>query len=333
MVESKKSLIQVVTQLPTNPKRLDVWLAQMLQLSRSRVQQLLVKNSITINGQSINSKTKPKLGDQITLLPEAKNTDLELPDIPILYEDDDILVVNKPSGLKVHAGNSLSCEITLVDCLRKQATKLSSGLGDPTRQGIVHRLDQFTSGVLICAKNDPTHIAMQNIFRQRQVEKEYLALLCGIMPDSEIFCESYLYRDPKHRKKFASTSDPTSLKETRSRLAISTFQRIATYDPCFSLAKVFIKTGRTHQIRVHAKALHLPIIGDQLYFLKTKPLKIPSEIKQIIANLRGQVLHARRIKFFHPTHGKIMSFKAPINQGFHDLLLALAPYRKPRFHL
>ncbi len=317
----------MVLEAPPGNLRLDVWLAEIFGKSRSQIQNLLKDQRLVANGQALTNKSRIKVGDKLEIL-KAPDPD-PLPHVDIVYQDKDLIVINKPAGLCVHPGAEDRPSLTLVDWLKINVKTLSAGEPKGQRPGIVHRLDQGTSGLLVCAKNDDAHEILATQFKNRQVKKEYFALVVGHLPEPEIRYVSYLYRNPKNRKAFASTQTPPKedIRQTY-RKAISTFKTVVSFSCGLSLVKVGIETGRTHQIRVHAKALAIPLLGDSLYGSTLKLAKeLPSPAKKAILALEGQLLHARTLTFVHPTKKQPMLFKAKLGPDFQNILRLLMPFR------
>ena len=241
-----------------NKERIDKYIAKCLpDLSRVMVQKLIEEKQILVNEKSVKTSYTVQKGDKITItIPEAKETTLKPQDIPldIVYEDDDILVVNKAKGMVVHpaAGNP---EGTLVNAVMAHCKGNLSGIGGELRPGIVHRLDKDTSGLLIVAKNDKAHIQMSKQIQDREVKKIYIALVRGIISENEATINMPIGRSMQDRKKMAVTK--------KGKEAITHFQVLERFDK-YTLLKVKIDTGRTHQIRVHMAEIGHPVVGDML---------------------------------------------------------------------
>lgn len=280
--------------------RLDKFLSDKLaDYSRSEIQKWIEEGAVLVNDAVSKSNYKVAAGDRIEVnIPEEEELTLIAEDLPldILYEDDDLLVVNKAAGQVVHPalGNSHG---TLVNALLHHTDQLSQM--DTLRPGIVHRLDKETSGVLVVAKNDTAHEYLAAQFKNRTPLREYLAVVEGQMSQDEGTIHIPIGRNPKQRKQFAAIS---SGKE-----AITHFQVRAHY-PEYSVVTLQLETGRTHQIRVHLSHLNHPVVGDVLYGRRK------SEIKE------GQLLHAARIGFEHPTTGETMIFEASLPDYFQAFL-------------
>lgn len=272
------------------------------KLSRVGIQRLLDEGNILVNGKITKASYKTKLGDEITIQKETpKKVDIIAQDIPIeiLYEDKEIIVVNKPKGIVVHPANG-NPDGTLVNAIMNLCGNSLSGIGGEIRPGIIHRLDKDTSGVLIVAKNDIAHINISNQIKNRQTKKIYIALVRGVIKENEATIDMPIGRSKKDRKKMAVTKD--------GKEAITHFKVLKRYDN-FTLLEIKIDTGRTHQIRVHLAEIGYPIVGDYVYSNGKNPF-----------NVEGQMLHARKIEFVHPTTGKEMKIEAPIPEYFQRIL-------------
>ncbi len=283
--------------------RLDKFLAQELpELSRNQAQQLIASGHVTINGNPAKPSTKLAAGTEIlvaTSTVDEPQTPPATEDIllDILYEDDAVLVINKPAGLVVHPATGHTTD-TLVNALLHHCPQLATL--DPTRPGIVHRLDRDTSGVMVVAKTAASVEALQRQFKSRTVEKFYLALVHGTPRSSEGVIDVPLGRHPTLRQKFAPRPNG---KPARTHYWLE--EQFAN----FSLLRVKLETGRTHQIRVHLTWLGHPIVGDTVYGHKKNRLR-----------LSRQFLHAQSLSFQHPTTGTLCSFTAPLPAELDDLL-------------
>jgi 23S rRNA pseudouridine1911/1915/1917 synthase len=289
--------------------RLDRGLAEQLpELSRSRLQQLIRQGQVWLNGQPCRDKDRPlQAGDEVEVrIPPATPTALQPEPIPldILYEDDDLLVINKPRGLVVHPAPGHASG-TLVHALLDHCPHLS-GINGELRPGIVHRLDKDTTGALVIAKHDQAHQHLQAQIQAKTARRIYLGVVFGRPAQSQGTVSAPIGRHPVDRQKMAV------LTPGQGRVAVTHWQvleRLGNY----TLMQFELETGRTHQIRVHAAHLRLPIVGDPLYTQsKTSPVK-----------LSGQALHAWKLSFVHPRTGQPLQFTAPLPEEFERLLRQL----------
>ncbi len=333
-------------------QRLDVYLtAQNESVSRAKIQKLIERQAVTLNGRPARSRDAVAAGDlvELTWLEQVPTRLVPVAmKLVILFEDDDIIVVDKPTGISVHPGAG-GVEATLVQGLLHHAKTLGQperAKKDATtwaRPGIVHRLDKDTSGVMVVAKTDKAHAALAKQFLDKTtLIREYIALLDGNMPQAEMLHDSYLFRDPVSRLKFTSMSVAEMKKHKAKtgeipkshRYAKSRFIRQAVYGERLTLARVRLYTGRTHQIRVHAKELKLPVVGDPVYHKVTQlPKSFPKEIQAAISAISRQLLHAEVLSFTHPSTGETCRFEALLPRDFSHLLKLLQPFgqatRKP----
>ncbi len=283
-------------------ERLDRYLAAVLPgHSRSQVQRFIEMGLVTIEGRQARSNLAVRKGDRVVVdIPAPAATEVVAEDLPlpILYQDADVIVVNKPAGMVVHpaAGHASG---TLVNALLHHVTDLS-GIGGELRPGIVHRLDKGTSGVMVVAKNDAAHDALSQQFQDRQVDKEYAALVWGVVQAGRRI-DLPIGRDPNDRQKM-------SARARRSRSAVTRITR-AEHLRGVTLCQVAIATGRTHQIRVHLSAIGHPIVGDATYGGTRK--RVPADLLPLL-RLERPFLHALQLTFTHPTDGRRMQFEAPL---------------------
>ena len=282
-------------------ERVDVILAENTEISRSRIKSLADANLLIVNGVSSKANKKCKFGDVIELsVLEDKTIDLtpQNIDIDIIYQDADVAVINKPQGLTVHAGNGTEGD-TLVNALLYHLDNLS-GINGVIRPGIVHRIDKNTSGLLVVAKNDNAHVKLAKQLEDKTCKRIYVALLEGSLKQDKGTINTFIGRDKNNRTKMAVCDD--------GKLAITDYTVIKRYEG-YTLCEFSLKTGRTHQIRVHAKHIKHPVVGDVEYGYKNQKFK-----------LNGQLLHAKRLEFNHPTTGELVSFSAPIPDYFEKVL-------------
>jgi 23S rRNA pseudouridine1911/1915/1917 synthase len=290
------------------PERLDKFLVGLLQeFSRSRIQGLIADGFVDVNGRAAKKGGQTlERGFNVTVrIPPAAPTDLIREEIPldILFENDDLVVVNKPAGMVVHpsAGHASG---TLVNAMLGYDPDIE-GIGGEERPGVVHRLDKATSGLILLAKNERAHRWLQDQFRLRKVEKTYLALVDGKPPTSSGRVEAHIGRDPGHRKRMAI------VPESRGREAISEYKTLESFRN-HTLLEFHPLTGRTHQIRLHCAFLGCPIVGDEVYGRKKPTVEIDRHF-----------LHAYRLKILLPGKKEPESFEAPLPDELEQVLVSL----------
>lgn len=292
-------------------KRIDAYMAEKYEdISRVAIQRLIETGKILVNGKKEKSSYKVQVNDKITMEEEkAVEIELKAQDIPveIIYEDRDIIVVNKPKGMVVHPANG-NPDGTLVNAIMSICKDSLSGIGGEIRPGIVHRLDKDTSGILIVAKNDKAHINLSQQIKEHKVKKTYIALVKGIVKENNATINMPIGRSEKDRKKMAVTK--------KGKEAITHFKVLKRYDK-YTLLEINIETGRTHQIRVHLSQIGYPIVGDEVYS------KGKNEW-----NIKGQCLHAKSLDFKHPITNEDMHLEAKIPQYFKKILEELKEREK-----
>lgn len=287
--------------------RIDIYLSKKTAITRSYIQKLLKSGHILVNGKQIKTSYKISANDKIIVClpkPEKLNLKPEKMSLEILYEDDDIIVINKPKGICVHPGAGTKQD-TLVSGLLYHCKNLS-GIGGVERPGIVHRLDKDTSGVLLIAKNDNAHLSLSKQFSERKISKTYLALIHGVPKTTEGVIEKPIGRHPVERKKMTVRED--------GRYAKTAWKIIKTFNTGtggMSLLEVKIFTGRTHQIRVHLSFIGHPIVGDAVYGKKNSQKNF---------DLKGQFLHSYKTGFIHPKTKNLMEFTAELPQELKTVL-------------
>ena len=286
-------------------QRADVALAAMLELTRSNMQKLLDEGRAVKGTKVIKSNYKLKLGDEIIVtLPEPQPLDVQPENIPldIIYEDEDVVVVNKARGMVVHpaAGNYSG---TLVNALLYHCKNLS-GINGVIRPGIVHRLDKDSSGIMICAKNDAAHVSLSEQIQSKTAQRTYLAVVRGNIKTDSGVIETQIARDKDDRKKMAVVKDG-------GRNAVTEYEVVERFGK-YTIVKCKLKTGRTHQIRVHMEYLGYPLVGDPKY----SPMKTPFSIN-------GQALHSLTLAFDHPRTGERMEFEAKLPEDLHKVVTRL----------
>lgn len=281
--------------------RLDQYLSEELEISRSKVQKLIKDERILVNNKKVNASYTIKLGDNIEIADDLSfEINIESEDIPldVVYEDKDLLIVNKKSGMVVHPAPG-NYHGTMVNALMHRF-ELSSK--DPIRPGIVHRIDKDTSGLLVVAKNDEVHEKLSDMIKEKQVERVYYALVDGIIPHETGTIDAPIGRDPNNRQKMKVT-------DINSKDAITHFKVLKRYqNDNKSLIECKLETGRTHQIRVHMNYIGYPIYNDPVYGKTKKPTEF------------GQFLHSKRIKLVHPITNNLLEFETELPLEFQEKL-------------
>ncbi len=288
--------------LPDEGKRADKWASDLFpDESRSRLQQLIKNGEFQINGKKIRPSYRVQTGDKATLVLPAPEPAAVVPEaipLDIVYEDHDVLVVNKPRGMVVHPSPG-HMSGTLVNALLHHCTDLS-GINGVLRPGIVHRIDKDTSGLLMVAKTDSAHRSLAAQLKDKSTKRQYLAIVHGVIAENEGIIDAPIGRDARDRKKMAVTAD-------HSKQAVTHFKVLERF-PRYTLVACRLETGRTHQIRVHMAYIGHPLAGDPKYGpRKTLPID-------------GQALHAAEIGFTHPVSGKFMAFRVNPPADFQGLL-------------
>ena len=293
--------------------RLDAYIAsKQSDLSRSNIQKLIDSGDILVNNSIKKMSYKVQEGDVIHInVPEAREANIKPENITIdiIYQDNDIIVVNKPKGLVVHPADG-NPDGTLVNAIMAICKDGLSGIGGELRPGIVHRLDKDTSGLLIVAKNDKAHRLMSEQIKNREVRKIYIALVKGIVSENEATIDMPIGRSTKDRKKMAVRKD--------GKEAVTHFRVLKRY-PSYTLLEVKIDTGRTHQIRVHMAEIRHPVVGDMVYSSGKNEFGV-----------EGQMLHAKSLDFKHPITGEQMHLEAPLPKYFEDVLDKLSSIEEIR---
>ena len=287
----------------TDNIRLDAYISKKNEnISRTNIQRLIENGNILVNGEERKISYKVQIGDNISInIPDPKETKIKAEEIPldIIYEDNDIIVVNKPKGMVVHPASG-NLEGTLVNAIMSICKDSLSGIGGEIRPGIVHRLDKDTSGLLIVAKNDLAHINMSNQIKNRQVKKIYIALVRGNINEEEATINMPIGRSTKDRKKMAVRKD--------GKEAITHFKVLKRYSN-YTLLQLKIDTGRTHQIRVHLSEIGHPVVGDIVYSNGKNEFGV-----------QGQMLHAKSLDFKHPITNKQMHLEAELPDYFKEVI-------------
>ncbi|MGI6367447.1 MAG: RluA family pseudouridine synthase [Anaerolineae bacterium] len=295
------SLLELQVPAEATGARLDRFLAERLQgHSRSAIQRLISEGAVLVNGAPRRASHALMAGNRVSVaLPEPVSQSVQQPSLSILYEDANLLVVDKPAGLVVHPGAGVS-GVTLASALVAMRPDLARAGMDPSRPGIVHRLDRDTSGLVLVARNAAVLAALQGQFRRRQVDKRYLAVVHGVPARSSAAIEAPLGRDPHHRERMAVSAEG---REARSEYTVLKRFEGAT------LVMVKLVTGRTHQIRVHMAAIGLPVVGDRTYAPGRDTM-----------GAHRQMLHAHQLRITHPVTGEEMHWVAPVPEDMQALL-------------
>lgn len=312
-------------EIPSGQKkeRIDTYLASHIEnATRSKVQKLIEAQFVKVNGKVVKPSYKLLPYDiieaVIPISPRPEDTEPE--DIPlnIVYEDDYLIIVNKPAGMVAHPAFS-NYTGTLVNALLHHTQKLS-GLNEPGRPGIVHRIDKDTSGLLVVAKDDWTHAQLAKQFSKHTIEREYWAIVWGKFKQSKGEIDTFITRSKKDRKKFTTSS-------TEGKRAVTLYEVLEEYEFA-SLLKINLKTGRTHQIRVHLSSINHPVFGDATYggreivYGSTLP-KMASRIKNLLEIMPRQALHAKTLGFIHPHKRKFVRFDSKLPEDMNSLITEL----------
>ncbi len=291
-------------------QRLDYYLTQKEQIpvSRSQIKRLIQEGFVKVNDQAGKPGYKLKIDDKVAVIippPKKSAIDPEKIELDIVYEDKDLIVINKPRGMVVHpaAGNYSG---TLVNALLHHCAGLSN-VGGVERPGIVHRLDKFTSGLLVVAKNDKTHQELSKQFEQKTIFKKYIALVHGVVRENQGIIDENIGRNPNNRKTMAVIKD----EDIKSRKAITEY-KVIKYFKDYTLLEIILKTGRTHQIRVHLTSIGHPIVGDPTYGHRKEAFAVC-----------GQLLHATKLGFIHPRTKKYVEFEKAMPEDMKTVLKKL----------
>lgn len=302
------------------PERLDHFLARILpDISRSRLKGLIDSKQITADGAAVKAGLRLRGGEAIRLvMPEVQETEIKAENIPldVLYEDSDLIVINKPAGMVVHPACG-HYSGTLVNALLHHCSDLS-GIGGELRPGIVHRLDKDTSGVLVVSKNDLSHQGLTQQFKEHSINRRYITLVHGQVQNDTGTIEKPIGRHPSARKKMSTRSG-------RGRHAVTHWKVLRRYaNERLTLLEMRLETGRTHQIRVHLADMNLPVVGDQTYGNPKRANAVAAvEIRKLLQCLQRQALHACLLGFIHPRSGEYLEFFSPLPEDMAEIITAL----------
>ena len=318
-------IINLIVDENNQNKRVDVFLSKYeKKISRTKIKNLIGKGYLEINNlkvlepsKKVNIKHKIKLE-----VPELKKLEIKpyKYKLDIIYEDNDVMVINKPAGLVVHPGAG-NFDNTLVNALINYDKKNLSSINGELRPGIVHRLDKDTSGVIIVAKNNFAHTHLSKQFNEHSIDRKYIALVWGKLRPQKGEIKTFITRSSKNRQLM-------DVSQTKGKLAITNYKTIEIYEnsrvPTLSLVEYKLKTGRTHQIRVHMKFKGNPILGDKSYKKKLKKLKdVDPELNEIIKKIDRQCLHAKSLGFLHPTKNQRLFFESKLPNDLHKIVKKL----------
>lgn len=286
-------------------KRIDKYLSEKLpDHSRSFIQKLIKEENVFVNNEIVKSNYKIKVSDEIRVnIPKPKELEIIAEDIPIniVYEDKDVLILNKPQGMVVHPAPG-HYRGTLVNAIMHHCKEDLSGINGVMRPGIVHRIDKDTSGILVVCKNDKAHISIAKQLKEHSITRKYHALVYNNIKEDEGKIDAPIGRHPIHRKQM-------SINHKSGRNAVTYYKVIERIKNKYTHVQLQLETGRTHQIRVHMSSINHPLIGDPVYGIRNEKF-----------NLEGQALHARILGFIHPTTNQYMEFEAPLPKYFTSLV-------------
>ena len=318
-------IINLIVDKNNQNKRVDVFLSKYeKKISRTKIKNLIEKGYLKINNLKVLVPSKKvNIKDKIKLeVPELKKLEIKpyKYKLDIIYEDNDVMVINKPAGLVVHPGAG-NFDNTLVNALINYDKKNLSSINGELRPGIVHRLDKDTSGVIIVAKNNFAHTHLSKQFNEHSIDRKYIALVWGKLRPQKGEIKTFITRSSKNRQLM-------DVSQTKGKLAITNYKTIEIYEnarvPTLSLVEYRLKTGRTHQIRVHMKFKGNPILGDKSYKKKLKKLKdVDPELNEIIKKIDRQCLHAKSLGFLHPTKNQRLFFESKLPNDLHKIVKKL----------
>ena len=318
-------IINLIVDKNNQNKRVDIFLSKYEEkISRTKIKNLIEKGYLEINNQIVLEPSKKiSVKDKVKLeVPKLKKLEIKpyKYKLDIIYEDNDVMVINKPAGLVVHPGAG-NFDNTLVNALIDYDKKNLSSINGELRPGIVHRLDKDTSGVIIVAKNNFAHTHLSKQFNEHSIDRKYIALVWGKLRPQKGEIKTFITRSSKNRQLM-------DVSQTKGKLAITNYKTIEIYEnarvPTLSLVEYRLKTGRTHQIRVHMKFKGNPILGDKSYKKKLKKLKdVDPELNEIIKKIDRQCLHAKSLGFLHPTKNQRLFFESKLPNDLHKIVKKL----------
>ena len=318
-------IINLIVDKNNQNKRVDIFLSKYEEkISRTKIKNLIEKGYLKINNQIVLEPSKKiSIKDKVKLeVPKLKKLEIKpyKYKLDIIYEDNDVMVINKPAGLVVHPGAG-NFDNTLVNALIDYDKKNLSSINGELRPGIIHRLDKDTSGVIIVAKNNFAHTHLSKQFNEHSIDRKYIALVWGKLRPQKGEIKTFITRSSKNRQLM-------DVSQTKGKLAITNYKTIEIYEnarvPTLSLVEYRLKTGRTHQIRVHMKFKGNPILGDKSYKKKLKKLKdVDPELNEIIKKIDRQCLHAKSLGFLHPTKNQRLFFESKLPNDLHKIVKKL----------
>ena len=325
-----KKIINLITQLEDNNLRVDVFVNKKENsLSRTRIKNLILNKKLKLNGKMINSPSHEVLnGDKINLeIPEPKKASIKSFDfkLNIIYEDDDLLIIDKPAGIIIHPGAG-NYDNTIVNALMHYCKSNLSNIGDELRPGIVHRIDKDTSGLIVVAKNNVTHENLSKQFNEHTIHRIYLLMVWGKLRPQSGKIETLITRSSRNRQLM-------EVGITKGKKAITNYKTLEVFEndktPTLSLIECKLETGRTHQIRVHMSYKGNNILGDSKYKKKIKKLKnIDPDLEKSLLKLNRQFLHAKTLGFIHPKSGKELEFSSILPKELENILKMLRNINK-----
>ncbi len=322
--------INLIATKNDNKTRVDIFINKhQKEISRTRIKNLILNEKLIINNQLITDPSKRIFKDDIVklIIPEPKKASLKpyKYNLNIIYEDDDLIIINKPAGIVMHPGAG-NYDNTIVNALVNYDKKSLSNIGDELRPGIVHRIDKNTSGLVVIAKNNRTHENLSNQFNKHSILRSYQLLIWGKLRPSKGRIETLITRSSKNRQKM-------EVSTIKGKKAITNYRTLEVFEneniPTFTLLECKLETGRTHQIRVHMSHLGNNIVGDDKYKKKFKKIKsINQDLNDLLINLNRQFLHANKLGFIHPKKKKEMIFDSNLPQELEIILKKLRKTKK-----